>query len=130
MDKARWITRALLRKFSGIQVLKIYNLLSWTDLKHIPSDWIWRFPISWCSYHKAKRIITSFLLSAVMLAGTGGPNLLIHGSVAGVTKTALGFLTMGWPTQHQTCWNQMRFTFLKGVRGSLLRSLWDSLTGI
>jgi len=60
----------------------------------------------------------------------GGPNLLIHGSVAGITVTTLGFLSMGWPTWHQACWGQMGFAFLKRERGSLLRSLWGSLTGL
>ena len=44
----------------------------------------------------------SFQLRAVTLQGTSGPNISLHGAVAGVTDTTLTFLTMGWPTQHQT----------------------------
>jgi len=53
---------------------------------------------------------------------TDMPILLINGSVAGVTTAVLGFLIMGRPTQHQACWRQMGFTFLKQGRGSLLTS--------
>jgi len=74
--------------------------------------------------------LPSFQLQVVMLQGTGRPNLLIYGSMAGVTNTALAFLSMGWPTQHQACCHQMGFTFLKGERGFLLRSLQGSLAGL
>jgi len=54
----------------------------------------------------------------------------IHDSLAGVTNTTSAFLTTGWPTQHQACWHQMGFTFLKGERVFLLRSLGGSLAGL
>ena len=79
----------------------------------------------------AQVIFSSFLqLRAATLEETDEPNLLIRGSVAGVTATILGFSAMRWPTQHQAFRHQMGFTFLKGERGSLLRNLWGSLAGL
>ena len=45
----------------------------------------------------------SFLLWVVKLEGTRAHNLLIHGSMASVTDTALVFLTIGRPIQHLAC---------------------------
>ncbi|KAK4816429.1 hypothetical protein QYF61_016865 [Mycteria americana] len=67
-------------------------------------------------------------LWAVTPEGTEVPNLLTHGSVAGVIIIDLVFLTTGWPTQHQVCWRLMGFIFLKGGRESLLRNLRGSST--
>ncbi|KAK4808504.1 hypothetical protein QYF61_005821 [Mycteria americana] len=65
---------------------------------------------------------------AVTPEGTEMPNLLMHGSVAGVIAMDLVFLTTGWPTLHRVCWRLMGFIFLKGERESLLRNLQGSLT--
>ncbi|KAK4811185.1 hypothetical protein QYF61_019816 [Mycteria americana] len=76
------------------------------------------------------QVIFSSLLPVVGsdTRGTETPNLLTHGSVAGVIATDLDFLTTGWPTQHRACWRLMGFIFLKGERESLLRNLWGSST--
>lgn len=54
-------------------------------------------------------------LQTLTLDETVRPSLLIHASPAGVTvKILAGFLTMGWPTWHQTHRHQMGINFLKG----------------
>ena len=83
--------------------------------------------VTWTPEHRLFSPL-SFQLWAATLEGTETPNLLTHGSVAGVITTDLDFLTTGWPTQHRVCWRLMGFIFLKGERESLLRNLRGSLT--
>jgi len=81
--------------------------------------------LGWLVRKSGALVIFSSLLPAVGgdVARNRQTDLLIHGSTVGVTNTALAFLTTGWLTWHQACWHQMGFTFLKGERRSLLKSL-------
>lgn len=63
--------------------------------------------LGWLVRESGAQVIFSstlpFQLWAATLEETDGPSLLIHGSMAGVIATMLGFSIMGWPTWHQAC---------------------------